>query len=267
MLTSLLALAIAGSYLFSIYFLQPDAIRKADRNSPTVIKYRFKRVTILCLLLLVAIPTYLSWGTTYTFGSVFTSFGLIPSLHDVVLVIYCLMCVCILYSGPIADYCYDELARYGIGALIDDFITNFTTYTGVRDHIFAPFTEELIYRALVIQTLKHGPSPPSRNVIQYGTPLYFGVAHVHHAWELKKRGIETPVVVFNVFFQTTYTTLFGMLATYLYEKYGTLWCPVVVHAACNLMSFPAMTVDGSTTFQTTYYVLLVVGLVGFMKVV
>jgi prenyl protein peptidase len=92
--------------------------------------------------------------------------------------------------------------------------------------------------------------------------------------------------------QFTYTTLFGSYATFLYMRTGSLLGVILVHAFCNWMGFPrfwgrvsaAETVIGpdlgeakrgedakpsngqlSVVWTIAYYVLLVVGAVGWHK--
>lgn len=67
----------------------------------------------------------------------------------------------------------------------------------------------------------------------FGTPLWFGVAHVHHAWETyKSRGRTSSALRFAMLqssVQFTYTTLFGWYANFLFLRTGE-WAILADHA-------------------------------------
>jgi prenyl protein peptidase len=116
-------------------------------------------------------------------------------------------------------------------------------------------TEELTFRSsLIAVSLLGGLSPKS---IVFGTPLWFGVAHAHHAIEVWKKGgsnrssaiqalagcgTSSPchracvlVVHTCLVFQLGYTTLFGWYASYLFIRTGSIIPPLLSHAFCNYM--------------------------------
>lgn len=51
-------------------------------------------------------------------------------------------------------------------------------------------TEELVFRSCMLATAKFG-GHASTAVLIFTTPLYFGIAHLHHAWEHYRRGGRT----------------------------------------------------------------------------
>jgi prenyl protein peptidase len=72
------------------------------------------------------------------------------------------------------------------------------------------------------------------------TPLFFGVAHVHHLYEFMLTHPYTPLlpVLIRTLFQLTYTAIFGAFATFLYLRTGSLPAAILTHAFCNCMGLP-----------------------------
>lgn len=141
-------------------------------------------------------------------------------------------------------------------------------------------------------------SKASLTTLIFGTPVIFGLAHIHHFYEFRLTHPHTPAVAALVrsIFQLSYTTLFGAYATFLYLRTGSLLAVILVHAFCNWMGLPRFwgrvgaieplvgpdngtdkdrkrdedkgtTVDGSPHVGWTilYYILLVLGAVGFWR--
>jgi prenyl protein peptidase len=81
-------------------------------------------------------------------------------------------------------------------------------------------------------------APPT--TIIFGTPIIFGLAHVHHFYEFRITHPHTPIIaaVLRSVFQLAYTTLFGAYATFLYLRTGSLLAVIFVHAFCNWMGLP-----------------------------
>ncbi|TEB27418.1 hypothetical protein FA13DRAFT_1634612 [Coprinellus micaceus] len=116
----------------------------------------------------------------------------------------------------------------------------FTSWIGIRSYIFAPFTEELVFRACVCTVYHISGTSTSRMI--FLTPFTFGVAHAHHAWDTYNRyGRNTEALkraILGTIFQLMYTTLFGFLATYIFLRTGSLLPAWTAHAFCNVMGFP-----------------------------
>lgn len=72
------------------------------------------------------------------------------------------------------------------------------------------------------------------------TPVIFGLAHAHHAYEFRLQHPRVPpsAVLLRVLFQLAYTTLFGAYATFLFVRAGSLPAVCAVHAFCNCMGLP-----------------------------
>lgn len=79
---------------------------------------------------------------------------------------------------------------------------------------------------------------PARLV--FVTPLFFGIAHIHHLYEFKLTHPEVPFVpsVLRSVFQFSYTSNFGFFATFVHLRTGSLLAAILVHSFCNWMGLP-----------------------------
>lgn len=266
----LLSGAIAYSYVASIKIAQPKYLENLSRDDQQVMKYRMGRVTSLCIFILVSLPFVVTYGLDYyhDLPSAIRQFGLIPGFtnthsitEDVLNVVICLGKMLILYCGPLASY-------FLIGpSLEEDLKENFMTLWGFRSHVFAPITEEFVYRAAIFSLLQ--PVISSSWALTVYTPLLFGLAHLHHGWDLHRQGVALSTVLATTAFQFLYTTVFGILANRIYISTGeNLWCAIVMHVGCNLGSFPSFEIkDTHPRFFYVYCLLLIFGLIAFLRLI
>ncbi|KAI7888675.1 CAAX protease self-immunity-domain-containing protein [Mucor mucedo] len=121
-----------------------------------------------------------------------------------------------------------------------DVVENVTTLVGQRNYMVAPLTEEFVFRSCMIAVLYQAGY--SKNYLIFISPLYFGIAHLHHAWDNYNKMNRTTRALKNAIlsssFQFVYTTLFGWYASYLFLRSGNLMPPVLSHSFCNIMGFP-----------------------------
>ncbi|KAG0761808.1 hypothetical protein G6F62_005075 [Rhizopus arrhizus] len=181
-----------------------------SRNHPSVIRARMKAVTVASVLsiLIVKSLTPLDLITTLGLTPVFGIFK--PLLLSV-----------LLFLGPLSILYFDrELPFQENFDLQRDVVESFTKPLGQRNYFVAPFTEELVFRACMIAVLYQANY--SKNYLIFVSPLYFGIAHLHHAWEnyhaLGKTREGLIQVICGSLFQFTYTTIFGWYASYLFIK-------------------------------------------------
>lgn len=118
----------------------------------------------------------------------------------------------------------------------------------------APFAEELLFRGLIHKNLRKVMNMVPAMLI---SSLLFGIIHGN-------------------IIQCIYATLIGIICAFVYEKFKTIWAPIILHATAN--SFAVI-----TTFITTgsesegvglglggyvlYTVILISMTVGFMLVI
>lgn len=99
-------------------------------------------------------------------------------------------------------------------------------------------TEELIWRSLIIPL--HLLAKVSPTKIVFITPLYFGIAHVHHYYEFRLTHPHTPALpaLLRSLFQFTYTSLFGFFAAFVFLRTGNVYGVILAHSFCNWMGLP-----------------------------
>lgn len=252
----LLATAVASSYVAAIKIREPLHLKVLDRNHPDVIWYRMRRITTYCVIVVSVLPLVLSYGLHLypDYTSALRQLGLVPGftnsrslLKDLTAIVVSALKMAILYVGPL-------LLCFARGAEVELDLWSF------RDHVYAPVTEELIYRGAVVAILQ----PVIPDSLMW-SPLLFGFAHVHHGYTLYRDNVQILAVLATVLFQFAYTSLFGSLANHFYlTSDESLWAPIVVHGICNALGFPSFDVVGP--WQWGYYGLLAAGAYGFCKV-
>ncbi|CAG8466640.1 5630_t:CDS:2 [Funneliformis caledonium] len=101
-------------------------------------------------------------------------------------------------------------------------------------------TEEFVFRCCMVPLLALADF--SRIQIIFLSPLVFGIAHIHHAWEVYVTNGRTMATakfaIFASIFQFFYTTLFGWYATFLFMRTGHFIPPFFAHIFGNVMGFP-----------------------------
>lgn len=106
-----------------------------------------------------------------------------------------------------------------------------------RDLLAAPLTEEFVFRACMAPLLLHRGFAV-KTVIAV-TPLFFGIAHLHHLYELLIfQKFTFSRAIQQVAAQMLYTTIFGAYATWLLIRTGNLGAPISAHFLCNVLGFP-----------------------------
>jgi prenyl protein peptidase len=108
---------------------------------------------------------------------------------------------------------------------------------GIRNLLAAPLTEELCFRGGLVSFLLLSGTSPARCI--WTSPLLFGVAHLHHAYDLvRHQRWSLAQALAAAAFQLVYTAVFGWFAAFLLLRTGHLAAPVAVHAFCNFMGLP-----------------------------
>lgn len=103
-----------------------------------------------------------------------------------------------------------------------------------------PITEEVVFRSSIIPL--HLLAKTSPTYIVFLTPLYFGIAHIHHFYEYKLTHPHTPLLpaLFRSLFQFTYTTIFGWYAAFVFLRTGSLLAVILAHSFCNWCGLPRL---------------------------
>ena len=145
----------------------------------------------------------------------------------------------LLYIGPLFERVFverdlDDLRHRGAGPIIE----SLASWQGYRNYVAGPITEEIIFRSVLIPLHLIAKVSPSK--IVFLTPLYFGIAHVHHCYEFVLTHPHAPVLhaVVRTLFQLMYTTLFGWFAAWIFVRTGSLYACIIIHAFCNWVGLP-----------------------------
>ncbi|SCU97284.1 LADA_0H05468g1_1 [Lachancea dasiensis] len=297
--TFLILLYIPTSYVAAIHlWAHPIGRYKTRRDDPRVIKSRIRRVMLVTALNLLLIPWFLAAFGNHSFISAFLSIGLIPGVYlslDGTVVHYdiprfiesilsCLKLACILYSGPLLDNVsyYLLVPDASVFEMWSDVRDEIFTIWGFRNYIFGPVTEEIFFTAMLTNChILTSPDLPTQTSVLWILPLFFGLAHVHHAWELHSTGLYGPgQVILSTLLQLTYTTIFGAFTNFIFLRSGgNLWCCILLHCFANYMGLPqgselasCLVASGGSTplrklyahiWKYAYVASLVVGIVAF----
>ncbi|KAF6205522.1 hypothetical protein GE061_019695 [Apolygus lucorum] len=138
-----------------------------------------------------------------------------------------------LFLGPLVVKTQSE----SLAALAEPsyWVENLTSIYWLRDHIIAPLSEELTFRASLLPLLVQCVSPVKAVFI---SPMFFGVAHLHHIFGQVQSGVPFKRAALISGFQFSYTTLFGAYSAFLFLRTGHFVAPFLAHAFCNFMGFP-----------------------------
>lgn len=103
-----------------------------------------------------------------------------------------------------------------------------------------PITEELLFRSLLVPLHLLSPISPTRLILL--TPLYFGIAHIHHFYEYSLTHPHTPrfPALVRSLVQFAYTTVFGWYATFIFVRTASLPAVVLTHSYCNWCGLPRL---------------------------
>ncbi|XP_045128744.1 CAAX prenyl protease 2-like [Portunus trituberculatus] len=104
-----------------------------------------------------------------------------------------------------------------------------------RNQLVAPFSEEFTFRACMLPILLQCLTPGKAIFV---APLFFGVAHLHHAVDRLNAGITLPAVILISSFQFLYTSVFGFYSAFLFIRTGHFLPLFAVHAFCNHIGVP-----------------------------
>ncbi|KIJ60308.1 hypothetical protein HYDPIDRAFT_117404 [Hydnomerulius pinastri MD-312] len=255
-----LAALFATSYVGSIYisknarlsfsntrarldygYARPKERDERWRDDPDVIRARLVAVstaTFLCCAMVFAVMNSVSGNETDQSTAPqltvvhlgFTSSSILPHLITPVL-----------FLGPLyGHFLLETLPFQKHWSFEEDVLSSLFSLAGMRNYIVAPITEEIVFRACVLTV--YNLALASRTRMIFLSPLVFGAAHIHHAWDTYNRYGRSPAAlkraVIGTVFQFTYTSIFGFYCSYLFLRTGSVYPPIVAHIFCNIMGVP-----------------------------
>ncbi|MCJ1293509.1 hypothetical protein MMC34_005064 [Xylographa carneopallida] len=224
-------------YLSALTRPSPDL----PRDSPTVIRARVRSVTLSCALCSVITICILSFYAHVPRLQILKLLGWYPI--DIAGTAKPLLLTALLFAGPlfekgVVDGKWKEWIR---GRKLYECLDS---WIGWRNYVAGPFTEELLFRSLLLPlallSQPHASTSKLRLILL--TPLYFGIAHIHHCYEFKLTHPRTPWLptLLTTLFQLGYTTVFGWYAAFVFLRTGSLGSVVLCHAFCNWMGLPRL---------------------------
>jgi len=233
---------VSFSFVFNLYLLVPSKVRRLPRNDPLHIRWRLLSV---CLSTLVAIRIQ-----PWVLGTFYYSFSshAYPSVSVFHVGVLYLGPMALSAWNIHSTYPQNNFNPYKSMTTRSSYIQYWLSsiqfhvmtrpfqpnpWIGIRDLIVAPWAEELVFRCCIVPPFlkmllvvladnKKNPTvatSSSNHVvisssIQYCcllTPLFFGLAHVHHAIVKYQQGGGQPLkfIMAETLFQFIYTSLFG----------------------------------------------------------
>ena len=252
------SLLLACIFVSSLYVLVPRTIRRLERDDPRQIKFRAFATFLVSLGSVVTYPllfcdVYDGEEDTWSIVRVMFRFRNIRGV---------LLHTMLLYTGPMVATLlriYDirqRLLQRGkqsqhsfVGHVIHvclkptvvsllNPVSETERWVNIRTYLAAPVTEEVVFRGCVVPALLSTGMSPVRAALV--APLFFGIAHLHHAMLRFRQGEGLPRVALITFFQFTYTSLFGSYAAYAFIRTGSVPAVIASHMYCNWMGLPDM---------------------------
>lgn len=249
------SLYVSASYVVAIYTTSRGLEEyPSGRDDPRVIRRRISRISLVILVNMLVVPWLVRWlgpaDSTMSVKRYILDLGIIPGYYrdghwDLLNYLWdiakAIGLIALLYVGPLID----SVLYYATVAekhLYTDMKADLFNIWGLRNYVFAPISEEIIYTSMIVNNylLLYPQGQCTLGTILWKVPLFFGVAHLHHAYEMHQQGLTGLLqIIFNSAMQLTYTTLFGSLTNYAFlQTGGNLWACIALHAVCNFMGFP-----------------------------
>jgi membrane protease YdiL (CAAX protease family) len=241
------ALGLSSAFVSSLYLLVPQRVREMDRDSEAHIQWRLGASIAVALFAVATFPFMICSCDDLTPS--LSALALLGFTSDIKPVIQCLSHTCILYLGASVATLFqarelvERQRRHGkltsyreiIKALsIDPIFHPF--WPQLRNLWAAPAIEELVFRACLVRPLTQSLSTPIHVV--WIAPLFFGTAHVHHAFLKWKESGSMRLALMTTIAQFVYTTLFGAYVTYAFLRTNSLPAIIISHQYCNYMGLP-----------------------------
>lgn len=248
---------LSVSFVCSFYLFVPKRIQQLDRNHPIHIQWRAIASTVYVVLAGISLLA-LTGSDKIQLNLLILSnvFGLSRVVFHTSLI----------YFGPILEQLIDILGQQQQSLTTshtkndnakEQFLINTVRtkndddneqfWKAMRNFVIAPIIEEIVFRCYLFSVLNLTKLTTSQ--ICWIGPLFFGVAHFHHAltliskidcWHKKDEIIPLlKMIMFQTLFQMIYTTLFGSYVMYAYIRTSySILAVICCHSFCNYMGLP-----------------------------
>lgn len=132
-----------------------------------------------------------------------------------------------------------------LSLIIDEIKSN--PIMSFRNVIFAPISEELVFRGIMVpvlymaysQSTSRSPSDTAM-LTAWASIGWFGIAHLHHMIEKVRNGESFSNALKVSLIQLIYTSIFGFIAALLFIRTGTIYSSILSHMICNFVGLPDM---------------------------
>ena len=134
-----------------------------------------------------------------------------------------------------------------------------------RNIIFAPISEEIVFRSVIIASLYVAAINNNHNIplngndslqIALASPIWFAAAHIHHIYDKVKCGMGIGTAILSTLIQMFYTSIFGFISAILFMRTGSIFSSIISHMICNFMGLPDIGFmfhpDGGNPYRSEY---------------
>ncbi|KAL8734492.1 MAG: hypothetical protein Q9166_001392 [cf. Caloplaca sp. 2 TL-2023] len=285
-------LSVAFTLLYVLPFYLSPTTRPSptlSRDAPSVIRARIRFVSISVALSTITTIYILADRVNASRLGILRLLGWYPI--EIIEVAKCLLLTALLFAGPLFEKAMVQ-GRWKDWIHGQALHESLSSWIGWRNYVAGPVTEEILFRSLLVPLHLLTPLSPIRVVLF--TPLYFGIAHIHHFYEFVLTHPHTPWApsIIRSLIQFTYTTIFGWYATFVFVRTGNVAAVILAHTFCNWAGLPRLwgrveprvAIGGpmvrgkedsgtkmekertvSWVWSLAYYLLLVAGAVGFQR--
>ena len=238
--TTAAILSVGFTTLYVLPFYLSSTTRPSpniSREAPSVIRARIRFVTLSITLATLITAYILSTRALEDSWSIIHTLGIYPI--SPLAIGRSILLTALLFAGPLFE---KAITDSGWRSWVQgrELYETLKSWIGWRNFVAGPFTEEVLFRSVIVSLHIHIRPQLSPPTLVLATPLYFGIAHVHHFWEYTLTHPYTPTLpaLLRSLIQFAYTTVFGWYATFIYLRTGSLWAVVLIHAQCNWMGLP-----------------------------
>ncbi|EJU02489.1 Abi-domain-containing protein [Dacryopinax primogenitus] len=251
---TLLSCGFGAGYVAPLYLWRPAKVGPGkDRNHPDVIKSRLLAITFSSLID-CGIVYYIASRTIA--GNISSTLSLLGFQWPTNSRSFLLTPV--IYGGTLLSCALSRRFPQH---------ESLRSWTGIRNYLVAPITEEIVFRSCCLAFA--GLAGQSLGYQVWVTPLYFGIAHLHHGWETYKQGGKSrralQRAITATLIQFTYTSLFGAFASFLTVRTQSILPALISHVFCNFMGLPSMFSEEENHPKSKYllYTAHLAGIIGF----
>lgn len=213
----LINVGLSVGFVCQVYI--PSAARKLPRSHLKSIRSRLVAVVAYSGLASFILAPWL--GSRLGLGSWSYLISLERWKLDLGAIARALLLMAALFNGPLIKD-WPPVASHGL--------------EGIRDYLVGPLSEELVFRGAGI-AMYEAADALSRGAIE--NSLLFGMSHCHHgisAWYHGRLSLNRAIIgtLLHIFM----TTVFGIVASEILIRTGSVWASFAVHSFCNWVGPP-----------------------------